>query len=73
MTYNANAWLQRHRGQHPLPERGDRFLCPDCGRILSRQWFVDIFGCEPEQYQQRVAFRDPSDDPVYSREQRSAS
>lgn len=49
--YSSAAYLQRHRGEHPLPPIGDRVLCPcQCGRILSRGWFKAIFGCEPEDY-----------------------
>lgn len=72
MNLNSAAYIQRHRGTHPLPELGDRFLCPcRCGRILSREWFTQIAGCDPAQYQQPLGrFVDPSDDSVYSREQR---
>jgi len=62
MTFNRDAWSQRHRGQHPLPPRGDRHLCPDCGAVLSAQWYRQIFGCEPGQYGLRRGFTDPSDE-----------
>ena len=74
MSFNNQAWSQRHSPAFagPYADRGDRHLCPDCGAILSRQWFQSIFGCEPEQYRVHAyPFTDPSDDRIYNREQRS--
>lgn len=73
-AYNGAAYIQRHspRFDGPYAERGDQYLCPcQCGRILSRDWFVKIMGVSPEEYRTPSGrFVDPSDDPIYSREQR---
>lgn len=53
MTYNAAAYRQRHRGDYDGPgilHPDAKYRCPCCPLLLTRDWFRDIFGCEPEDY-----------------------
>ena len=69
--YNGAAWTQFHRGRRlgviPAPAADQpRFICPDCGLLMTRQWHQSIFGCDPETYgPPAVRYVDPSDRPHF--------
>lgn len=81
---NPAAWSQRHARSYVMTvdDYTDRHLCPCCVRFLSRQWFIDIWGCAPEDFRQGREyayrsrldapddFKDPSDDALLNREER---
>ena len=72
--YNGAAWLQYHQGRRtgviPPPSNDvPRRICSCCGLLMTLEWHEAVWGDSLPRY----VYRDPSDDPHFLREQRSAS